>query len=114
MSVLLAFMFAYLLTRIPLLRSGMALRKALGLAFASDTVSIIIMEIVDNTLMLLIPGVVDAGLGQFRFRGSLALSLFVAGVAAFPVVRILIAWGKGHAAVHKHHADAPRSHSDPH
>lgn len=114
LSVLLAFLFGYLLTMIPLLRSGVALRKALGLAFASDTVSILIMEIVDNALMLLIPGAMDAELGQFRFWGSLALSLLVAGVAAFPVVRILIARGRGHAAVHKHHADAPRSHSDPH
>jgi hypothetical protein len=114
LSVLLAFVFGYLLTMLPLLRSGASLRTSLGLAFASDTVSIIIMEIVDNVLMLLIPGAMDAGLDQFRFWGSLALSLFIAGVAAFPVVRLLIARGRGHAVVHKHHADASRSHSAHH
>jgi hypothetical protein len=67
------------------------------------------MEIVDNALMLLIPGAMDAGLGQFRFWWSLAVSLVVAGMAAYPVVRILVARGRGHAAVHKHHADASRS-----
>lgn len=104
LAVVLAFAFGYLLTMLPLLRAGVAVRTALGLAFASDTVSIAIMEIVDNALMLVIPGAMDAGLGEFRFWGSLALSLLVAGVAAFPVVRWLIARGRGHAVVHKYHA----------
>ena len=89
----------------PLLRAGVALRTALGLAFASDTVSIIIMEIVDNAVVLLIPGAMNAGLGTLIFWGSLALSLLIAGLAAFPVVRWLIARGRGHAVVHKYHTD---------
>jgi hypothetical protein len=104
LSVALAFGFGYLLTMLPLLRSGIGLGRALGLAFASDTVSILVMEIVDNGLMLIIPGAMDAGLGQLRFWGSLLLSLLVAGLVAFPVVRMLIARGRGHAVVHPHHA----------
>ena len=92
----------------------MALRTSLRLAFASDTVSIVIMEIVDNALMLLMPGAMDARLDQLRFWGSLALSLIVAGVAAFPVVRLLISRGRGHAVVHKHHAATSRSPSAHH
>ena len=114
LSVVLAFAFGYLLTMQPLLRAGMTLEKALGLAFASDTVSITIMEIVDNALMLLIPGAMDAKLNQFRFWGSLAVSLMVAGLAAFPFVRFLIARGQGHARVHQYHSDASSSHSDHH
>jgi hypothetical protein len=111
LAVVLAFVFGYLLTMLPLLRAGVALRTALGLAFASDTVSITIMEIVDNAVMLVIPGAMDVGLTEFRFWGSLALALFVAGVVAFPVVRWLIARGRGHAVVHKYHADAGGAHS---
>jgi Domain of unknown function (DUF4396) len=73
LAVVLAFVFGYLLTMLPLLRAGMAFRIALGLAFASDTTSITIMEIVDNLVMLVIPGAMDAGLAEFRFWGSLAL-----------------------------------------
>ena len=79
LSVVLAFVFGYLLTMLPLLRAGVALRTALGLAFASDTASIAIMEIVDNAIVLAIPGAMDAGLGEPLFWGSLALSLLVAG-----------------------------------
>lgn len=111
LSVILAFVFGYLLTVLPLLRSGATLRRSLELAFASGTVSIIIMETIDNALMLLIPGAMDAGLGQFRFWGSLALSFLLAGMVAFPVVRFLISRGRGHAVVHKHHANASRSHT---
>lgn len=114
LSVVLAFVFGYLLTMLPLLRAGVTLRTALGLAFASDTVSIMIMEIVDNAIMLAIPGAMDAGLGEFRFWGSLALSLVIAGVAAFPVVRWLIVRGRGHAVVHKYHTHATRSHHPHH
>ena len=102
-SVVLAFGFGYLLTMLPLLRAGMTFGRALGLAFASDTVSIGIMEIVDNALMLVLPGAMDAGLGEPLFWGSLALSLGVAALAAFPVVRWLISRGRGHAVVMKHH-----------
>jgi hypothetical protein len=103
LAVFLAFLSGYILTMLPLLRSGIAHRTALGLAFASDTVSILVMEIVDNVLMLLIPGAMDAGLGQPLFWGSLVLSLLAGGLAAFPVVRYLMARGRGHALVHRFH-----------
>jgi Domain of unknown function (DUF4396) len=102
-SVVLAFLFGYGLTVRPLLASGLTTPVVLKLAFASDTASITIMEIVDNALMLLIPGAMDAALDSVRFWGSLAFSLLVAGVAAFPVNRWLIARGRGHAVVHAHH-----------
>ena len=103
LAVGLAFLSGYALTMIPLLRSGMALAPALGLAFASDTASIAIMEIVDNAIMLVIPGAMDAGLDDPLFWGSLAVALAVAGVAAFPVVRWLVGRGRGHALVHGRH-----------
>lgn len=110
LSVILAFLFGYLLTMLPLLRSKVPFKTAVKLALASDTVSIVIMEIVDNALMLVIPGAMDAGLDQPLFWGSLALSIIVAGAAAFPVVRYLIQRGKGHAVVHQHH-DSMHDHS---
>ena len=103
LAVVFAFFFGYSLTMLPLLRSGLALSTVLPLAFASDTLSITIMEIVDNLIMVLIPGAMDAGLTNPLFWGSLAFSLAVAFVAAFPVNRWLIARGKGHAVVHKYH-----------
>ncbi len=102
-SVVLAFLFGYGLTVRPLLASGLTTPVILKLAFASDTASITIMEIVDNALMLLIPGAMNAPLDSARFWGSLAFSLLVAGIAAFPVNRWLIARGRGHAVVHAHH-----------
>ena len=104
LSVLLAFLSGYALTMLPLARAGLPLATALRLALLSDTASIAIMEIVDNLLMLVIPGAMDAPLDSALFWGSLALSLAVAGAAAFPVVRWLIARGKGHAVAHAHHA----------
>ena len=103
LAIVLAFFFGYGLTMLPLLRSGMALGAALPLAFASDTLSITVMEIVDNLIIVVIPGAMDAGLGSLLFWGSLAFALAVAFVAAFPVNRYLISRGKGHAVVHKHH-----------
>jgi hypothetical protein len=103
LAIVLAFFFGYSLTMLPLLRSGLALATVLPLAFASDTLSITIMEIVDNLTMLVIPGAMEASLGDFLFWGSLALALSVAFVAAFPVNRYLIARGKGHAVVHQYH-----------
>jgi hypothetical protein len=103
LAVVLAFFFGYLLTMVPLLRSGLALASALPLAFASDTLSIAIMEIVDNLIMLVIPGAMEAGLGSLLFWGSLAFALAVAFVAAFPVNRYLISRGRGHAVVHEYH-----------
>jgi hypothetical protein len=109
LSVVLAFVFGYLLTMLPLLRAGVAPRTALGLAFASDTVSIVIMEIVDNLVILLIPGAMDAGLDTLLFWGALVLSLFLAGIVAFPAVRWLIGRGRGHAVVHQYHASTAGS-----
>ena len=103
LAIVLAFFFGYALTMLPLLRSGMALGAVLPLAFASDTLSITIMEIVDNLIILVIPGAMDAGLGSLLFWGSLAFALAVAFVAAFPGNRSLISRGNGHAVVHKHH-----------
>jgi hypothetical protein len=103
LAIVLAFFFGYGLTMLPLLRSGMVLGAALPLAFASDTLSITVMEIVDNLIIVVIPGAMDAGLGSLLFWGSLAFALTVAFVAAFPVNRYLISRGKGHAVVHKHH-----------
>jgi Domain of unknown function (DUF4396) len=103
LAIVLAFFFGYGLTMLPLLRSGMALGAALPLAFASDTLSITVMEIVDNLIIVVIPGAMVAGLGSLLFWGSLAFALAVAFVAAFPVNRYLISRGKGHAVVHKHH-----------
>jgi Domain of unknown function (DUF4396) len=103
LAVVLAFVFGYALTLIPLIRANLAWRTALGLAFASDTASIALMEIVDNAIMLVIPGAMDAGLNSMLFWGSLAVSLVIAGVAAFPLNRWMIARGIGHAVVHKYH-----------
>ena len=104
LSIALAFLFGYSLTSLPLLRSGMTVREAAPLALASDTLSILTMEIVDNAFMLLVPGALNAGLGDALFWASLAASLVIAGAAAFPVNRALISRGKGHAVVHQHHA----------
>src|SRR4028119_1165783 len=103
LAVVLAFFFGYALTMIPLLRSGLALATTLPLAFAADTLSITVMEIVDNAAMLVVPGAMEAGLGSLLFWGSLAFALAVAFVAAYPVNRCLIARGRGHAVVHEYH-----------
>ncbi len=114
LAVVLAFFFGYSLTLVPVLRSGVALATALPLAFASDTLSITVMEIVDNVIMLVIPGAMEAGLGSFLFWGSLAFALAVAFVAAFPVNRYLLARGKGHAVVHEYHHGGHEGHHDHH
>jgi Domain of unknown function (DUF4396) len=103
LAIALAFLFGYSLTMLPLLRAGLALTAALPLAFASDTLSIGVMEIVDNAIILVIPGAMEAGLDELLFWGSLAVSLMIAFAAAFPVNRYLIARGKGHAVVHAYH-----------
>jgi hypothetical protein len=103
LAITLAFVSGYALTMRPLLRSGMSLRRALRVALAADTASIAIMEIVDNALMLAIPGAMTAGLSSPLFWGSLAVSLAIAGAAALPVNRWLIARGRGHALAHGHH-----------
>jgi hypothetical protein len=103
LAVALAFLFGYSLTIAPVLRSGLPLRAALGVAFAADTLSITVMEIVDNAIMLAVPGAMEAGLTSVVFWGSLAFALFVAFVVTVPVNRWLIARGKGHAVVHQYH-----------
>ncbi|MBA2535680.1 MAG: DUF4396 domain-containing protein [Rubrobacter sp.] len=103
LAIVLAFFFGYGLTMLPLLRSGMALGAVLPLAFASDTLSITVMEIVDNLIIVVIPGAMDAGLASLLFWGSLAFALAVAFLAAFPVNRYLISRGKGHAVMHEYH-----------
>jgi hypothetical protein len=103
LAVALAFLFGYSLTSLPLLRSGLALGAVIPIALASDTISITIMEIVDNAIMLVIPGAMEAGLDNFKFWGSLAVALVIAGVAAYPANRWLLKRGKGHAVVHQYH-----------
>jgi hypothetical protein len=102
-SIALAFLFGYSLTSLPLLRAGLGLRRTAPLAFASDTLSITTMEIVDTLIVVLIPGALAAGLDEPLFWGSLAVALLIAGACAFPVNRRLLARGKGHAVVHQYH-----------
>ena len=101
LAVVLAFLFGYGLTSLPLLRAGMALGAVIPIAFASDTLSIATMEVVDNLVVLAVPGAMDAGLDSLLFWGSLAFALVIAGLVAWPVNRWLIARGKGHAVVHR-------------
>jgi len=103
LAVALAFFFGYLLTSLPLLRSGMGVREVAPLAFASDTASIATMEVVDNVIILLVPGAMAAGLGDPLFWGSLAAALLIAGAVAWPLNGWLIARGKGHAVIHGAH-----------
>jgi Domain of unknown function (DUF4396) len=111
LSVVLAFVFGYGLTSLPLLRAGMALSAVLPIALASDTLSIATMELVDNAIVVAVPGAMDAGLGALLFWASLAFALVVAGALTVPVNRWLIARGKGHARVHEtgiHGGPSPR------
>jgi hypothetical protein len=104
LAIGLAFFFGYTLTSLPLLRSGMALAAVVPVALASDTVSITIMEIVDNAIILIVPGAMDAELDDVLFWGTLAVALLIAGAAAYPVNRWLLSRGKGHAVVHQYHS----------
>lgn len=104
LATVLAFVFGYGLTSLPLLRSGIPVRQVAPLAFASDTASIGTMEVVDNLFIVVVPGALAAGLGDGLFWWSLGVGLLIAGAVAWPVNRWLIARGKGHAAVHAHHA----------
>lgn len=101
LAIALAFLFGYSLTSLPLIRGGLALAAVVPIAFASDTLSIAVMEIVDNAIILVIPGAMEAGLGDLLFWGSLSFALFVAGFFAYPVNLWLLRRGKGHAAVHE-------------
>jgi Domain of unknown function (DUF4396) len=103
LAIALAFVFGYSLTMLPLLRAGLALAAAIPLALASDTLSIAVMELVDNAILLVVPGAMEAGLDTVLFWASLAFALLIAGICAYPVNRYLIARGKGHAVVHAYH-----------
>ena len=103
LAVALAFVFGYALTIAPVLRSGLPLRRALAVAFAADTVSILTMEVVDNAIMLAVPGAMAAGLLDPLFWGALAVALAIAFAVTVPVNRALITRGKGHAVVHEYH-----------
>ena len=106
LAVALAFFFGYLLTSLPLLRSGLSPRQVAPLAFASDTASIATMEVVDNAIMLTVPGAMAAGLDDPRFWGALAVALLVAGAVAWPLNGWLISRGRGHAVIHTDHGPA--------
>jgi len=101
LAVVLAFAFGYALTSLPLLRAGFALGAVIPIALASDTLSIATMELVDNLIMVAVPGAMAAGLGSLLFWGSLSFALAVAAAVTVPVNRYLIARGKGHAVVHE-------------
>jgi hypothetical protein len=103
LSIALAFAFGYSLTSLPLLRSGMALAAVIPVALAADTLSISVMEIVDNGMMVAIPGAMDLTLRQPEFYLALTAALLIAGLIAWPVNRWLISKGRGHAVVHSHH-----------
>jgi hypothetical protein len=103
LAIGLAFVFGYGFTIVPVLRSGLALGAALGVALAADTVSITVMEIVDNAILLVIPGAMEAGVSSPLFWGSLVVALAVAFVVTVPVNRALIRRGKGHAVMHQYH-----------
>jgi len=105
LAIVLAFAFGYGLTMQPLLAGGLAFREAVRAAIVGDTISITTMEIMDNAIVLAIPGAMAAGLLDGLFWGSLVLSLVVAFVVTLPVNRWLIARGLGHAAVHAHHSE---------
>ncbi len=113
LAVALAFVFGYAFTIGPVVCSGLALRAAIPVALAADTVSITVMEIVDNAVMLLVPGAMDAGLASWLFWGSLAFALAVAFIVTVPVNRWLIGRGKGHAVVHAYHGARHESDQQP-
>ena len=103
LAVVLAFFFGYLLTIGPVLRAGLPFRRAVKVALAADTISILVMEIVDNAILLAIPGAMDAGVLDMMFWGALAVALFIAFVVTVPVNRWMIGRGRGHAVVHEYH-----------
>jgi hypothetical protein len=111
LSIVLAFFFGYSLAIRPVLAAGVGFRRALGVALAADTVSIAVMELVDNGTLVVIPGAINAGLGDLLFWGSLVASLVIAFAVTVPVNRWMIGRGKGHAVAHQyHHAGAAHAH----
>jgi hypothetical protein len=114
LAITLAFLFGYAFSIIPLFRAGLPAKKALTLVLAADTLSIATMEIVDNAVIVVVPGAMDAGLTSVLFWGTLALALFVAFWAAYPVNRYLLQRGKGHALVHEYHHSGHDQHDHHH
>lgn len=114
LSITLAFLSGYLLSILPLVRSNVPFKKAARLVLAADTVSILTMEVVDNLVMLVVPGAMGAGLANPLFWISMAVALAVAFVAAVPVNRHLLQKGKGHALVHEYHHSHEDSHDHSH
>jgi hypothetical protein len=114
LAVALAFVFGYSLTMRPVLSAGVGLRRALGIAFAADTVSIAVMEFVDNAFIVAVPGAMEAGLLDWLFWGALAVGFAIAFVVTVPINRAMIARGKGHAVVHEYHGGhgAPETHAE--
>ena len=111
LAIALAFLFGYTLTSLPLLRAGLAFATVVPIALATDTASIAVMEFVDNVILLLIPGAMEAGLGDVLFWGALSVALVIAGAVALPLNRWLIARGQGHAVLHEtgiHGGPSPR------
>jgi hypothetical protein len=104
LSIALAFVFGYALTMRGVLRAGLGWRAALKVALAADTVSIAVMEVLDNGVIVAVPGAMDAGLSSLLFWGALGFSLLVAFVLTTPVNRWMISRGRGHAVVHQYHA----------
>jgi hypothetical protein len=104
LAVALAFLFGYALTSLPLLRARLPLAAIVPIALAADTVSIAIMELIDNLTMVFVPGALEAGLGDLRFWAPLLGGFVIAWPFAFAVNRAMIRRGKGHAVVHEHHA----------
>lgn len=103
LAIALAFLFGYSLAIWPVLRAGMSLRAALAVVLAAETLSITSMEVIDNLIMLVVPGAMAAGLADGLFWGSLAVSLAIAFAVTVPVNRALIARGRGHAVMHEFH-----------
>ncbi len=106
LAIALAFVFGYAFTVLGTVRAGLPLGRAVRIALAADTISIAVMEIVDNAVIVAVPGAMDAGLASLLFWGALAVSLLAAFVVTLPVNRWLIGRGKGHAVVHQLHAPA--------
>ncbi|MEO7618024.1 MAG: DUF4396 domain-containing protein [Candidatus Saccharibacteria bacterium] len=111
LSIALAFAFGYTLTSLPLLKMGLPLKTIMTIALAADTVSIAVMELADNTVMVAIPGAMNAGLVNPLFWLTMPLSLFIGFIVAVPVNKYLLDKGKGHAVVHEYHM---KSHSGGH
>lgn len=105
LAIVLAFAFGYSLSTLPLVRGGLPLKRALKLVLLADTLSIVTMEIVDNLVVIAIPGAMEATLSTVLFWASLGLSLIAAFIVAVPVNRFLLARNKGHALIHEHHHD---------